>query len=318
MPTFHPLTEKRENLSTMKHVSCTPRSQFLKASVCFQPLTGLVPLTFFIDIISRLPPEISIYLFCYLDLRSIIDCQRVSRTWLTLADDNAVWRELFFRRKGWAINLARAQARGWTPADQCSLPSEDYFSARSSSARTQLSIPQSAGSRAASPSPYSTPLLMTPAPPSVLMLAPSPFSREVPTDEPSPPVPSTDIAPLTLPWRHIYQTRHTLDRRWATDEYKPRPTRLTGHEDSVYCLEFDSARIVTGSRDQTVRVWRISDGKCIGTFRGHSGSVLCLKFEKDWDIQPAGSDAEDDDGGGFMVSGSSDRTVCVWNMRVRD
>jgi F-box and WD-40 domain protein 1/11 len=82
---------------------------------------------------------------------------------------------------------------------------------------------------------------------------------------------------------------------------------LRGHADSVYCLEFDSKRIISGSRDQTIKVWDIQTGRCLGTFRGHHGSVLCLKFEKDWDIKGDGRR-------GFMVSGSSDRRACVWDI----
>lgn len=78
--------------------------------------------------------------------------------------------------------------------------------------------------------------------------------------------------------------------------------------DSVYCLDFDSSRIISGSRDRTIKVWCIKTGKCIASFEGHTGSVLCLKFERDWDL---GSDGVCR---GFMVSGSSDCTVCVWDL----
>ena len=86
---------------------------------------------------------------------------------------------------------------------------------------------------------------------------------------------------------------------------------------SVYCAEFDSARIITGSRDRTIKVWSLMTGRCLATIRGHRGSVLCLKFEKDWDLDPGNALVED---GltkwrrGFMVSGSSDHTVCVWDL----
>jgi F-box and WD-40 domain protein 1/11 len=96
---------------------------------------------------------------------------------------------------------------------------------------------------------------------------------------------------------------------------------------SVYCLEFDSTRIITGSRDKTIKVWSLATGHLLGTIRGHSGSVLCLKFDKDWD---AGDDVLDEDSRatrtlgarrsrgsgrpGFMVSGSSDCSVCVWDL----
>lgn len=87
----------------------------------------------------------------------------------------------------------------------------------------------------------------------------------------------------------------------------------------MYCLEFDSKRIITGSRDKTIKVWSIKTGKCLATFRLHRGSVLCLKFDKDWDCGEA-EDAEIDESGrwkGFMVSGSSDCSVCVWDLYSR-
>jgi len=90
--------------------------------------------------------------------------------------------------------------------------------------------------------------------------------------------------------------------------------------DSVYCLEFDSRRIVTGSRDRTIKVWSLTTGRCLATFTGHRGSVLCLKFDKDWDF-PTGEEDEWEDESvwkhGFMVSGSSDCSVCVWDLCTR-
>jgi F-box and WD-40 domain protein 1/11 len=110
---------------------------------------------------------------------------------------------------------------------------------------------------------------------------------------------------------------------------------------SVYCLEFDSRRIITGSRDRTIKVWSLRTGKQIGSFAGwHKGSVLCLKFEKDWDREWSDGllpEEEEEDISdidaldsadavlrptralvrtGFMVSGSSDTTVCVWDLHL--
>lgn len=151
--------------------------------------------------------------------------------------------------------------------------------------------------------------------------------------------------------------------------WEPTVTRISGHADrcvfpllfqvqramkinehlySVYCLDFDSRRIITGSRDRTLKVWSLRTGRLLGTLGGaHKGSVLCLKFEKDWEF--GGADGEEDDVGGdggagaydagaedekldderekkddraasrrkgFLVSGSSDCTVCVWDLRV--
>ena len=183
-------------------------------------------------------------------------------------------------------------------------------------------------------------------------------------------------APLQLDWRVLYRERLELDKRWSgaarrPDEvnpnlvssipalggerglemqkhdgdkkaFEPQLLRISGHTDSVYCLEFDSRRIITGSRDRTIKVWSLRTGKLLGTFRGvHKGSVLCLKFEKDWDWVDGWdeSDCLDDDQAeieagltqssssvpsqgrkreGFMVSGSSDCSVCVWKLEVGD
>lgn len=106
---------------------------------------------------------------------------------------------------------------------------------------------------------------------------------------------------------------------------------------------------MTGSRDRTVKVWSLRTGRLLGTFWGaHQGSVLCLKFEHDWDQSWDGltemspdpaTDQASGSGGllsrtysemplrerfptamnmarkkGFMVSGSSDCSICVWDI----
>ena len=124
------------------------------------------------------------------------------------------------------------------------------------------------------------------------------------------------LAPLAFNWTQLYKSRAELDRRWACAE--PRQTRILGHADSVYCLEFDARRLVTGSRDRTIKVWDLRSGKLRATLRGHAGSVLCLKFDKvamaRADSLEEGDESEDE-GDGFMVSGSSDCTVLVWDLR---
>jgi len=61
------------------------------------------------DIVARLPPELSIHLLGFLDLDSIIACRAVSRTWRIYAQDNVIWRDLFYRRTEWSLDLSRAQ-----------------------------------------------------------------------------------------------------------------------------------------------------------------------------------------------------------------
>lgn len=151
--------------------------------------------------------------------------------------------------------------------------------------------------------------------------------REMQEMQSSPePPPISRQAPLMLDWHSLYRGRSTLEQRWRDPEGEPKVLRIDGHRDrwvveylaspyhdltvrvSVYCLDFDSSRIISGSRDRTIKVWCTKTGKCIASFEGHTGSVLCLKFERDWDL---GSDGVCR---GFMVSGSSDCTVCVWDL----
>jgi F-box and WD-40 domain protein 1/11 len=62
-----------------------------------------------VDIVARLPPEISIHILSFLDLNSIIACRAVSRTWRIYAQDSAVWRGLFRLRTEWRLDLSRAR-----------------------------------------------------------------------------------------------------------------------------------------------------------------------------------------------------------------
>lgn len=47
---------------------------------------------------------------------------------------------------------------------------------------------------------------------------------------------------------------------------------------------------------------------------GHNGSVLCLKFDK-VQFPSLGDDDDDVLGNGFLISGSSDCNVFVWDLR---
>ncbi|KAL2014320.1 hypothetical protein VTN00DRAFT_1845 [Thermoascus crustaceus] len=60
----------------------------------------------------------------------------------------------------------------------------------------------------------------------------------------------------TLPnqdWKRMFLVRQALERRWK--EGKAAAIYLHGHTDSVYCVQFDENKIITGSRDRTIRIW---------------------------------------------------------------
>ncbi|KAF6025686.1 BTRC [Bugula neritina] len=73
---------------------------------------------------------------------------------------------------------------------------------------------------------------------------------------------------------------------------------LTGHTGSVLCLQYDKNIIISGSSDSTVRVWSITDGSLQNTLIHHSEAVLHLRFQD-----------------GIMVTCSKDRSIAVWDMQ---
>ncbi|XP_068643036.1 protein TORMOZ EMBRYO DEFECTIVE [Aristolochia californica] len=80
---------------------------------------------------------------------------------------------------------------------------------------------------------------------------------------------------------------------------------LAGHADTVLCLDTcvsTSGRtlVVTGSKDNTVRLWEHESQSCIGVGAGHMGAVGAVAFSKKQRK--------------FFVSGSCDRTLKVWNL----
>ncbi|KAL4897155.1 WD40-repeat-containing domain protein [Aspergillus ambiguus] len=54
-------------------------------------------------------------------------------------------------------------------------------------------------------------------------------------------------------WKKMFLVRRALEHRWK--EGKAAAIYLHGHTDSVYCAQFDEDKIITGSRDRTIRVW---------------------------------------------------------------
>ncbi|XP_037063209.1 F-box/WD repeat-containing protein 1A isoform X2 [Peromyscus leucopus] len=72
---------------------------------------------------------------------------------------------------------------------------------------------------------------------------------------------------------------------------------LTGHTGSVLCLQYDERVIITGSSDSTVRVWDVNAGEMLNTLIHHCEAVLHLRFNN-----------------GMMVTCSKDRSIAVWDM----
>ena len=97
------------------------------------------------------------------------------------------------------------------------------------------------------------------------------------------------------------------DQRGWEWRYLKRQTRgglftLYGHTGAVTSVAFspDGTRIVTGSEDQTAKVWDARTGTALLELKGHTGAVTSVSFSPD---------------GTRIVTGSGDRTAKVWDAR---
>ena len=79
------------------------------------------------------------------------------------------------------------------------------------------------------------------------------------------------------------------------------PLVWTGHAGSVRSVSYspNSARVVTGSNDKTIRIWDTESGTAVGDpLVGHNGTVSSVAYTTD---------------GRYIISGSHDRTIRLWD-----
>jgi F-box/WD-40 domain protein MET30 len=69
-----------------------------------------------------------------------------------------------------------------------------------------------------------------------------------------------------------------------------------GHVEGVWCLAVDSLRVVSGAHDKTMRIWDRNTGQCMHTLVGHRGAVTCIGL----------SDTR-------VVTGSDDCEIRIWD-----
>ncbi|XP_046873545.1 F-box/WD repeat-containing protein 7-like [Hypomesus transpacificus] len=99
------------------------------------------------------------------------------------------------------------------------------------------------------------------------------------------------------PWKSAYVRQHCIEASWRTGDVLS-PKVLKGHDGHVItCLQVSDSVIVSGSDDNTLKVWCADTGQCVRTLEGHSGGVWCSQM-----------------GGALLVSGSTDRTLRVWDV----
>ncbi|KAK0722091.1 WD40-repeat-containing domain protein [Lasiosphaeria miniovina] len=74
---------------------------------------------------------------------------------------------------------------------------------------------------------------------------------------------------------------------------------VRAHQDSITALDFDApfGLMVSAAMDDSVRVWDLNAGRCIGLLEGHTASVRTLQVEDN-----------------FLATGSMDATIRLWDL----
>ena len=74
---------------------------------------------------------------------------------------------------------------------------------------------------------------------------------------------------------------------------------LEGHLGEVLSVSYspDGTKIISGSRDKTIKIWDANTGECLKTLEGHSLDVNSVAYSPD---------------GTKIISSSSDKTIKIW------
>jgi F-box/WD-40 domain protein 7 len=224
------------------------------------------------DFISLLPKELSLYVLSYLDPKDLLRAAQTCRYWRILCEDNLLWRE-------------KCREEGLLEDNETIV---DLFKRRLSGRFERRS--------------------------SLCPTSPPPSNSASPKTSPSSPI---SLMPTFVrsEYKIAYLRQKTIEYNWrygvfsnekesTTTSRKGRILKeilhLKGHDDHVItCLQFNpsSNLIVSGSDDNTLKVWSSESGRCLRTLTGHTGGV--------WSSQLSPHN--------IIISGSTDRTLKVWS-----
>jgi WD40 repeat protein len=104
----------------------------------------------------------------------------------------------------------------------------------------------------------------------------------------------TLLRPTNIHSRLIMNTSGNVTDLWAN--LIKEQMVLKGHDDIVGTLVVDKGYIISGSNDNTIRIWDKNTGKCIRILEGHDNWINTLVADE-----------------GYIISGSYDNTIRIWD-----
>ncbi|KAK0401715.1 hypothetical protein QR680_015935 [Steinernema hermaphroditum] len=219
------------------------------------------------DFIKLLPPNIAECVLQYLDYKSLCACEQVSHQWRKIIAQGKLWRKLI-ERKVIVDPLWKGLGpkRGW---DRYLFVNNDTALRLIDEALTANASLRQRFEASKIPTEY--------------LHIPNEWHLHKWYRSLYPDI-EKDIEKIEDNWRN---GRHRLERINCQSE----------NSKGVYCLQYDDNKIVSGLRDNTIKIWGSANRERIQTLTGHSGSVLCLQYDEH-----------------VIASGSSDATVRIWDV----
>lgn len=294
------------------------------------------------DPAGHLAPELLEHILTFLDARTLLDLELVSKKWRGLCQSQTVWRQVFYREYAPA-RPSRIAGAPRTPGLGKNIAGQDFR--KLYSVRKMIDRRWATGEAAAvylnghKDSVYCVQFdedkIITGSRDNTIRvwdartyqclrkLAPPNNQRERntilrPDIEPSGVIPffkmdASSAEPRSQPqsmWHHASVLCLQYDSEilvtgssdftcivWSIqNEYKP-IFRLTGHRAGVLDVCLDATRIITCSKDSTIKIWNRVNGNLIKTLAGHRGPVNAVQVR-----------------GNLLASASGDTTAKLWRL----
>lgn len=243
------------------------------------------------DFISELPREIAEKVLINLDLDCLCMASQVCKKWNQIIDCNEMlWKKLLIREgwysrlksisSEWKLNHQREKAGPSSlNSNVISRPSTPY-NLRSSSRMSSSPV-------SSSESPIEFPSIGSIASSSTSVA----YSRTA----------SLESSVNLESYKEVYKRFHKIRQNWFKGVCSS--TLIPAEENNVItCMILDGDRIIAGSEEPRIMVYNVNNGQIIYTLYGHDGGV--------WAMELCGPKNR------YLVSGSTDRTVRVWDLDV--